>query len=248
LGYRRYLPSIRAIGQTWFNTPIQQIPITLSGTFSSTADGACQAYLGDGTVVYAKPRPGTANNILLGREKVAADLGHLLELPVAPVVIREPGASWSDHSMLSLACLPAGRLWSSGGIAHSPVAAPELEALRVFWTWIGDSDHGGHGENLLYQVDAAGCSLAAIDHAHSLCHGNSVDPLTVGECGGYGTKALPEAASPCTATADKILLLDWAQVQQVVNRLGAILTVQEQDRIINILRTRRDGLKRLLGI
>ena len=235
---------------SWFQTPIQSIPARTVGSFSATADGACEAHLADGSVVYVKPRPGAAHNLLVAREKIAFDLAYLLKLPVAPVVVRrpEPASGWHHYSVLSLACLASGRLWGAGGGAHIDLAAPALEALRVFWTWIGDSDHNGHGQNLLYEIRTGMCAVVAIDHSYSLCHGNLADPLTVGVSAGYGTAGRPDCQHALRRTVTQILSLDPARIERLVRRLAEILTDAEQERILRILDERRASLRRLLGL
>jgi hypothetical protein len=49
-------------------------------------------------------------------------------------------------------------------------------------------------------------------------------------------------------TLTKILSLDWAKVEEIVSRLKELLTQQEQDRILKILKDRRDQLGKSLGL
>ncbi len=128
------------------------------------------------------------------------------------------------------------------------LAGPRLEALRVFWTWIGDNDHNGHGQNLLYKIESGDCQIMAIDHSFSLCHGNQNDPLAVGACMGYGTAALPGCAAATRLTVTLILSLEWGIVENIVRRLNVILTDEEQDRILEILKVRRQQLTAILGL
>jgi hypothetical protein len=232
----------------WFQSPIQLIAVTPIGQFSSTADGACPVEFDGGDVAYVKPRPDAAKNAAVAREKIAFDLAYLLELPVAPVVVRlpEPDA-WPYHSAMSLAALPSARLWGAGG--HDVVTAGErLEALRTFWTWIADDDHNGHPNNLLFAIRSGRCDVMAIDHAYSLCHRNPSEPLIDGVCQGYGAHVLPDAPAWCAAILDKIQSLDWAMVENVVHRLAPILPTADQDAILNILKVRRDRLAMFLGL
>jgi hypothetical protein len=232
----------------WFQEPVQLIPVTPLGPFSATADGACQVALADGAVAFVKPRPDAPRNLVVAREKIAADLAHILELPVAPVVVRlpMPDQGWPHHSAMSLSCLKAGRLWAAGGDVHRAIAGQTLEALRVFWTWIGDGDHNGHGQNLLFEVRAGGVAVVAIDHSYSLCHQNAANPLAVGECNGYGTK--DEFRATAQLTLVKIRTLEWSTVESIVQRMHPILTAEEQERILKILKERRDRLGALLGL
>jgi hypothetical protein len=250
LSFVSFATDVISTADSWFQTPIQSIPVKTVGNFSATADGACEVQLADGSVAYVKPRPGAAHNLLLAREKIAFDLAHLLNLPIAPVVVRtpEPASGWQHFSLLSLACLLSGRLWGAGGSAHIDLAAPALEALRVFWTWIGDSDHNGHGQNLLYEIRTGECAVVAIDHSYSLCHGNLAAPLTVGVSAGYGTAGRSDCQHALRRTVTKILSLDDARIEKLVRRLAEILTDAEQDRTLRILGERRASLRRLLGL
>ena len=234
----------------WFEEPIQFIPVKRMGEFSQSADGACQVELPDGSVGYVKPRPDAAKNIVVAREKIASDLAYLLGIPVAPVVVRKPDAAngWLHHSALSLACLKGARLWGAGGDQYLALAGPSLEALRVFWTWIGDSDHNGHQQNLLFAIQSGKCDVMAIDHSFSMCHGNHTDPLAVGACQGYGTAGLAKCVAEGRSTVAKIGSLPSNEIERVVRRLQAILTVEEQDRILKIIEERRQHLAAILGL
>jgi hypothetical protein len=233
----------------WFQNPIQKIAVKVLGAFSATADGACPVELEDGDRAYVKPRADVSRNLVVAREKIASDLGYLLELPVAPVVVRLPDPpDWAHHSAMSLAALAAARLWSVGGQAHLATAAEMLETLRVFWTWIGDADHNGHGQNLLFVIRSGKCEVMAIDHGQSLCYRNQNNPLEVGVCQGYGTDRLPGREAWTRAAKDKILSLDWGRIESVVQRLHPILTGDEQARMIRILQKRRGHLATFLGL
>jgi hypothetical protein len=218
------------------------------GPFSATADGACPVEFGDQEVAFVKPRPDAARNLVVAREKIAADLAHILGLPVAPVVVRLPDSGSSHHSAMSLSVLPAARHWGDGGAIHLGGAAETLERLRVFWTWIGDTDHNGHPQNLLYAVSGGVCEVLAIDHSYSLCHGNAVNSIATPASQGYGTIVLPGRVGWTTKARDDISALEWTRIEHVVRRLQVIVTGDEQDRMLKILQERRDHLATLLGL
>jgi hypothetical protein len=232
----------------WFQDPIQTIAARATGNFSPTADGACPIEFGDNRSAFVKPR--TENKILVAQEKIAADLGYLLGLPVAPIVILNPDPSnnWPHHTAMSLVVNKSARLWVAGGDVHMPIAAEPLERLRVFWTWIGDCDHNNHGANLLFAVSEGKIELCAIDHGHSLSRYCHPDPLAVPASSGYGTGGLLHHKSWAQSEIAKIMSLDWGSVENVVYRLHAILTKEEQERILNILKKRRDHLATFLGL
>lgn len=245
---RRYSAEAMSVAKLWFDDPFVQGEVELLGEYSPTADGACPVRI-DGTWLgFMKPRPDAERKLVVAREKIAADLAHLLDLPVAPVgVLRpQPERGWAHPFAISLVCLPGGRVWQEGGAQHLQAASRALEALRVFWTWIGDADHNDHGGNLLYEVSDAGCYLAAIDHSYSLCHGNTTDPLAVACCFGYGTATLPQSAEVRETTIAAIEALDPAMVEHTICRLGDLVTAEEQDRILHIVRHRQGALRTML--
>lgn len=249
MSHRKFTTAAEQIASDWLANPVQNLSVTSLGPFSNTADGACLASLPGGETVFVKPRPDAQKHIIVAREKIVSDLGSLLELPVAPVVVRRPdGAEWPHYSAASLVCLGAGRQWGSGGQTYFDAAAPALEALRVFWSWVGDGDHTGHGGNLIYEVATGGCHLAAIDHAYSLCYGNPNDPITLGACGGYGTHGLPQVEAARDDIIDKISALSGDVIGPYVSRLDEILTMEEQERITRILNVRRDNLRAIVGL
>jgi hypothetical protein len=97
-------PQARA--EQWFHNPIQAITVTTIGQFSPSADGACRVEFDRGAVGYVNPRQDAAKNPVVAREKIAFDLGFLLGLPVAPVVVRSP-----DPACMAVPqCLIAGSI------------------------------------------------------------------------------------------------------------------------------------------
>lgn len=218
------------------------------GDFSATADGACPVQFNDTDRGYVKPRNDAQKNLVVAREKIASDLGFLLGLPVTSIVIRPPDPpDWPYYSALS-AAPPVSRTWGDGGAAHLGTAAHMLERLRAFWTWIGDCDHNGHPNNLVYSVKSGHCVVLAIDHSYSLCHGNAANSLAVGESQGYGTIGHPGQPDWTKAEAANISSLGWDRIEGVVRRLQALITPAEQDTILRILKERRDHLGALLSI
>lgn len=239
------------MAQHWFENPIQEIPVQRLSDYSQTADGACRVSFFDQHVGFVKPRPDSQNPLVVANEKIAADLGFLLHLPVAPVVIRLPieGTEWQRHSAMSLACLPAGRHWGDQPLQPDHQTAPGLEALRVFWSWLGDVDHGGHPHNLLYELTPAGCQFLAIDHSYSFGHGGNGDVLTVAASAGYGAHDHESARLARVSALDDIAALDWANVELIVSRLvDSVLGKDDARRILDWLDQRRRVLRSLMNV
>ncbi len=244
--FRNYGSRIEQIASDWYANPIQSVDVIQRGGYSQTADGACEVEICRfNAIAFAKPRPEKASPALVGREKVASDLGHILGLPIAPTVVRPPSSGWPNFTVMSLQCLPTGRLWSTGGDANVRRLAPLLESLRVFWTWLGDTDHNGHGQNLSWSVGSDRAAVSGFDHAYCLGH-DGADPSTIPCSQGYGTATLPEAVHALNATIERIEHLSWPAITMIVERLNPVLTDEERERILRVLEVRRGELRRLL--
>lgn len=250
--YRIFDQVINTIADRWFDDPIQDIAFDKIGDYSPSLDGACEVKIAYDRIAFLKPRE-TVADLQIANEKIASDIGYLIGLPVAPAVIRPPDkTSGSRHTLLSLSCLKSSRHWSDVPPALTPDNVPALEALRVFWTWIGDLDHDGHPNNLLYEVRAGGSfQLVSIDHSFIWgAYGDAIgDPLTSPVSRGYATQSHRSAAAARRATMDIIQELDFRKVQQVVDRLvDAVLTRNEAGRIAAWLVSRKAVLGRLLDL
>lgn len=149
---------------------------------------------------------------------------------------------------MSLACLSSARHWGDRPLPHCEQTAPALEALRVFWSWIGDVDHAEHPQNLLYEITSEGCQFLAIDHSYAFGHGNG-DVLTVAASAGYGAHDHESARSARLAALDDIEALDWNVVEHIVYRLvDSVLSKKDADRILAWLNQRRSLLRGLMNV
>ncbi|SEI85375.1 hypothetical protein SAMN05518849_1011117 [Sphingobium sp. AP50] len=249
LQLRRFVDPVPNIAEDWFDNPIQILNVTRIGDYSSSADGACRVTFGGSRVGFVKPRM-DAGTPVVANEKIAADLGFLLHLPVAPVVIRAPqdGTEWDRFTILSLACLGSGRHWGEGNASLNQHNVPGLEALRTFWTWIGDIDHNQHPQNLLYEIDSSGrMQLLSIDHSYLL--GQGADASTLAASEGYGTCDQPNARPAREVAVAAIEALDEQDVQHIVRRLvGTVLTDVQAEDTIGWLAARRNQLRSLMKL
>lgn len=242
---RKFADWAERIAADWMETPVQTIPVVQLTEFSNSADGACRASFGeDERIGFVKPREEKGSRVI-AHEKIASDIGKLLGLPVAPVVIREKEADapWDRLTALSLSCLASPRHWGDAPLPLDDDVVNVLESLRVFWTWLGDTDHNNHPHNLLYELPVRGRPrFAAIDHSYIFPEG--ADPLTAPVCGGYDTASHAAAPQARQRTLDAIEALDVARLQHVVRRLvGTALTDDQADRIIAWLESRRPLLR-----
>ena len=246
---RNFPPDVAATAQAWFDEPIQTIAVPAIGAFGPTADGAAAVDLPGGMKGFIKPRDHAAESGMVAREKICADLGHVLGLPVAPGVVRrpDPGAGWNHHGFISLVASPSARIWHTPPPLELATLAPQLEALRVLWSWTGDADHNGNAGNLL-RVDGGTPSVLSIDHSYTLDHNNPPDPLVIGAAAGYGSAGLVEGAAARREMVERVKSLPWDVVEGLVRRLSEILTVERQDRILAILNARRGALDTRFGL
>lgn len=225
---------------------MQTIPVDRLGDYSASADGACRVKFWGSIIGFVKPRADAGTQVV-ANEKIASDLGFLLGLPVAPVVVRTPqdGTEWDRYTALSLACFPSARHWCEAGPGVTDETIPALESLRVFWSWLGDTDHNQHPNNLLFEIDSGSrVSLLAIDHSYLL--GQGQDPLTMPACDGYDSAAHAGAQPIRLAAIEKIEQLDTRQVQLVVERLvGTVLTSDQANSTLTWLTDRRAHLRQL---
>ena len=249
LNLRRYLPPKPTIAENWYENPVQTIPVEVQGEYSQTADGACRVIFGEESHVgFVKPRPDNSNPNVVANEKLASDLAHLLHLPVAPVVIRATEDNWPNFTALSLVCFEQGRHWARGVSNPNDKLLEALESLRIFWSWIGDVDHNGHPENLLYELDGELYKLAAIDHSYSFGHGDS-DPLTSPASTGYNTQNIESVNTARTLALEAIEQLEWTEVEHIFDRLvGKVLTESDAIDRLKWLEIRRNGLRQISGI
>lgn len=245
---RSYLDPIPDLSDEWFDIPCVDLELETLGEFSQTADGACRVKFGQNSVGFVKPRPDSQNKDVVANEKLAADLAHMLHLPAAPVLVRPPSVDCPIYTALSLVCLEQGRHWDHGPQFRPVALDQQLEALRVFWTWIGDVDHNGHGQNLIYEFDGQVHRLVAIDHSYAFGHGGA-DPLTADVSIGYDTASLSHVASIRASVVDAISSLDWTQVEKIFCRLPeGLLTRSDAEMRLEWVGKRRENLRSLLGI
>jgi hypothetical protein len=247
VSYRPFSNKVNATAAQWFATPIMPIAATKIGPYLGRADGACLVKLADGRIAFSKPRPEKPNNATVAREKIASDLAFRLGVPVPPVLVRPPCTDHPQHTALSLVVLPGGRAWGEGGAARRSLFIEPLEALRIFWSWIADIDHADHPGNLMWEIAEGKGVVAGIDHSWSLNHLQVANPLTLPVCAGYGTATLVGSDGAREATLARIEGLEWTDIEAIVIRLKDILTPQEQDLILTLLRVRQRELRRLLG-
>jgi hypothetical protein len=204
--------------------------------------GACKpAHAGDGT-----PRA--------AHEKIAADLAFRLRLPVPAVCL------WKDPSnghlfAVSTWAFRQAMTWGEVSTRLSATfmqnAAPAFSAMRVFHTWIGDTDHGGNPGNVLVDVESGEDQprVAFIDHAFSMSQNPDfvTKPAQI-----VPSLYVPDGMSHLASiseTIERINQMEATMLETIVRRVPApFLPSERAEAIILGLLKRRTELAGLFGV
>lgn len=206
----------------------------------------------------AKPgQPKRDNERRAAHEKIAFDLAHLLELPVPPVVLWDRGDTvdaglrWASISARAFA---QGMKWNEAQAQNllSQTAISSVlsiaSAMRVFHTWLADSDRKADHVQVDLASPEAALGVAFIDHAFSMSHVWKAANCDGGVCRS-DVLPVPEDPDAIRATADRIAGLAPASIEEIVNRVPlGFLPEPERGHIISNLLGRRGRLKALLGV
>jgi hypothetical protein len=130
---------------------------------------------------WAKPARLQANNaadiVCPAHEKIAADLAHLVGLPVPPVALsrKTEGTGLAKVVALSYEALPQGKPWKHLGPALTPEVIaklmPTLSAMWAFHAWVCDTDHNWNVGNVIVEILPDGTvNVAFIDYSNALTH------------------------------------------------------------------------------
>lgn len=123
---------------------------------------------------WAKPARGS-NPLVVGREKLAADLAFHLGLPVCPVRITRQTSKHHpvlpEVVSLSYETLPSGKDWDQFKATQQEIEKlrSAFTALWVFHGWIAERDHRGAGWNLKGERLPGGkVRVSSFDYVQSL--------------------------------------------------------------------------------
>jgi len=209
-----------------------------------------------GLIGVAKPGAAVAHdtNCRAAHEKIAFDLAHGLELPIPPVILwgKDIGAPYARGRSISAWAFPQAKKWDEAQrlAALTPEliasAGPVVSAMRVFHTWISDTDRkSDHTQLDLDSIDVLG--IAFIDHAFSLSYQWKQSDAPVGACPAY--MPAPETRDIMIQIADRIAGVSDAEIERIVNRIPVgYLALQEQPHIVANLQSRKGKLSALLGL
>jgi len=259
MGRRTYSALQARLRDEWFGiveTPdvwIDRGPMNDGESQSIRVENAATGMMG-----VAKPGPGKAaeeGHYRAAHEKLAFDLAYLVHLPVAPVVL------WRDQApdiykrgrSISAWTFEQSLKWDEAqnrGLI-TPVlresAGPIVSAMRVFHTWIADTDR--KSDHTQVNVDSPEKSLetAFIDHGNSLAFvWKSADHPTPPQA---PYMPAPEHSDVMIETAVFITGLEDGEVSRVVNRIGLpYLPADPKAHILANLLARKRNLRAILGI
>jgi hypothetical protein len=213
---------------------------------------------GNGMRGVAKPGLGKAGeeaHCRAAHEKLAFDLACLAQLPVAPVVL------WSEDApnvyrrgrSISAWAFPQSGKWDEAnnrGLLTATLresAAPIISAMRVFHTWIADTDRKSDHTQVNYESPPASLEIAFIDHGHSLSYvWKSENHPTPPQAPYMPT---PEHRDVMIETAEYIADIADAELSRLVNRIGLpYLPEPQKAHILRNLLARKGNLRAILGI
>ena len=176
--YRRFAESDEKISADWSTQPATVDQWTLglpigrgeAGSFHATSDKGCRGACKPAIAANGIPRA--------AHERIASDLARELKLPVPAVCLwTNPvtGELFSISAWAFAQALTWGEVATRLSARFMQNAAPTFSAMRVFHSWIGDTDHNNNPGNVVVDVtsndDRPG--IAFIDHAFSMsCNPN----------------------------------------------------------------------------
>jgi hypothetical protein len=224
--YRRFAEAHEEIADEWLTQPETveywtlgpQIGRGEAGSFHATSDKGCRAACKPAFSPNGVPRA--------AHERIAFDIARALLLPVPAVCLWTDPATKALYSISAWAFAQAltwGEVAGRLSAAFIQNAAPTFSAMRVFHSWIGDTDHNGNPGNVVVDAESNDThpAVAFIDHAFSMTH--SAD---------FQTQAL--AALPVSYIPPALLDPDATRAMvEVINDLDSNLIEDAVRRIPN---------------
>jgi hypothetical protein len=210
-----------------------------------------------GLMGVAKPGPAVARDSTCraAHEKIAFDLAHVLGLPIPPVVLwgKDLGQPFVRGRSISAWAFRQAKKWDEAqrlGVITTPLltsASAVVSAMRVFHTWISDTDRKSDHTQVDLESDPTALGVAFIDHAFSMSHQWKGANAPTGACPTY--MPAPEHRDMMIKTADEISAFADAEIERIVNRIPTgYLPMAEQEHIRSNLKSRKRNLRALLGL
>jgi hypothetical protein len=206
----------------------------------------------------AKPGPSKGaeeNHCRAAHEKLAYDLAYLVALPVAPVVLWHQGVpdQYKRGRSISAWAFQQAAKWDEAN-ARGKITPPSREsagpivsAMRVFHTWISDTDRKSDHAQVDVDSPEGALSVAFIDHAHSMSWvWKSADHPTPPQA---AYMPAPEIREVMVETAEFIAGIPDTDVSRVVNRIPLpYLPDVQKAHILGNLLVRKGNLRAILSI
>ncbi len=203
----------------------------------------------------AKPGSQRASDLACraAHEKIAFDLAHCLDLPVPPVILWGKDMShYVRGRSISAWAFPQAKKWDEAarlGLLTPKLiasASPIVSAMRVFHTWISDTDRkSDHTQVDLDSAEVLG--VAFIDHAFSMSHQWKQPDAPIGACPQYMPAS--EHRGTMLEVAELISKFPDTEIERIVNRIPAgYLLPTERQHILGNLKQRRGKLPVIVGL
>ena len=253
---RRFPTEQMDLCNAWFNTIQTEDSWTELDPIGEGESQAIRVKRSDGLIGVAKPGVPKSDNICrAAHEKIAFDLAHLLELPVPPVILWDRGAAHNDNQYLSISAwaFQQSKKWTNAqqeGIitdVSRTSALHVISAMRVFHTWISDTDRKTDHIQINLKSSQSELGIAFIDHAFSMSYVWKSDNHPSGPSGKY----MPDLDNNETMTqvADAIAILADDDIRALINRVPEVyLPDVKKEHIICNLLNRKGRLKNMLSI
>jgi hypothetical protein len=207
----------------------------------------------------AKPGPkkgNEENHCRAAHEKLAFDLSCLIGLTVCPVVLWNEGigAQYKRGRSISAWAFQQSDKWDLAearkliSLEQRISAGPMISAMRVFHTWIGDTDRKPSHIHIDTDSPANEIALACYDHANAFSHSWSAPNVAPVLCADYmKAHGVPESHEVMVETAMCIASVDDAEITRLVQRIpDAYLPDPYRGNIISNLLSRKGQLRALL--
>ncbi|MFY9657261.1 MAG: hypothetical protein WAK01_11865 [Methylocystis sp.] len=251
----RFQPRESQIAEQWVGQIFADGVWRIVKPVGSGESGSFEVVRSDGMRGYAKPAFQAGTNVpRAAHEKIAADLGFKLKIPIPPSVLWKDGAN--GLFSISLSAFRQPITWQQA----MPIitqkffdnASTILAAGLVLHSWIGDSDHNNHPGNIVVDAECSEDvpSIAFIDHAFSMSHSWNCANHTVTRISPYyfiGTST--PLQSHFEAAVRRIEVLADADIEEVVRRIPDLYLEESRANIIveNLIQRRAD-LVRCFGV
>ncbi len=251
---RRFSAERLTLCDDWFGRVLTSDSWTVLGFVGEGESEAIRIENPQGMLAIAKPGALKSDgHCRAAHEKLAFDLAHFLRLPIPPVVLWDRGeAEQNRYLSISAFAFPQCLKWDTAagsGLITSALGASAthaVSAMRVFHTWISDSDRKSD-HTLVDGTSEEELGLAFIDHAFSMSMVWKMVDAPDGACPPY--MAVPVDDAIMAAEADRIAAFPTEEITRLVSRVPDCFLPQAKREItLSNLLSRRSQLRNILGI